>query len=279
MLLHNLAVVLALVPTAFCSGRPDVYREPATGMRFVLIRPGHFEMGSPPGEAGRRDDETRHGVTLTHPYYLATTEVTQRQWVALMGSNPSQFRSAGPQAPVERVSWSEVQEFLRRLNAGGEGVFRLPTEAEWEYACRAGTETSYSFGRLLTTSDANYDGRYPLPGQRRGQYRERTVAVASFQPNAWGLYDMYGNVWEWCADAYCPYPTGDVIDPEGACRSPYKVIRGGSWYFGADAARSASRYTHEPQLRGFSIGFRVLRETGGGKTRNQKPEIRPASSF
>jgi formylglycine-generating enzyme required for sulfatase activity len=207
-------------------------------MKLLLIPAGRFQMGSP---------ESRHPVTISRPFYIGTTEVTQAQWTAVMGYNHSQLRAAGPNAPVETVSWFEVQEFLRRLNRLGEGHFRLPTEAEWEYACRAGTDSPYAFGQHLTTRQANFDGRGTMP-------------VASFPPNAWGLYDMHGNVWEWCGDEVCPYPSGAVTDPVQQCGSRFKPIRGGSWYFGADSARSALRYTHEPQLSGFSIGFRVVRD-------------------
>ena len=234
--------------------------EPLPGMSFVRVPAGTFVMGANQDERFRRDDEVPHRVTITREFSLSATEVTQAQWTSVMGSNPSHFKNAGPNAPVENVSWNEVHEFLRRLNERGEGRFRLPTEAEWEYACRAGTTTAYAFGDWLSTDAANYDGRYALPGQKPGRYRASTIAVASFLANAWGLYDMHGNVWEWCADEYCPYPKTAVTDPFNRCGSKYKVIRGGSWYFGADSARSALRYTHEPQLRGFSIGFRVVRE-------------------
>jgi formylglycine-generating enzyme len=226
---------------ALLACRRETFVEPHTHLRFVRVPAGTFAMGSPADEAGHRADETLHRVTIAHPFFLSATEVTQAQWTAVMRSNPSQFRG-DENAPVERVSWLEVQEFLRRLNAFGEGRFRLPTEEEWEYACRAGTTTPYAFGPTLTTRQANFDGK-------------RTMPVASFPPNDWGLYDMHGNVWEWCATEYCPYPLQ-------ACGSKYEVIRGGSWYFGPDSARSALRYTHEPQLRGFSIGFRVVREIG-----------------
>jgi formylglycine-generating enzyme required for sulfatase activity len=196
-------------------------------------------MGSPKREEGHRSDETSHRVTLP-AFYMSATEVTQGQWVRVMHTNPSHFLASGRNAPVESVTWLEVQEFLRRLNARGEGRYRLPTEEEWEYACRAGTRTAYAFGKRLSTKDANFDGK-------------STTQVGSYRPNPWGLYDMHGNVWEWCATEYCPYP-------KPACGSRYKVIRGGRWYFGADSARSALRYTHEPQLRGFSIGFRVVRD-------------------
>ena len=229
-------------------------------MNFVLIPAGAFDMGSPAGDPGRQDDEVLHRVELTRPFYMSTTEVTQTQWISVMGSNPSHFSEAGGSAPVERITWNEVQDFLRRLNARNEGRFRLPTEAEWEYACRAASRTAYSFGPEIGTDVANYDGRYPLPGQGAGEYRATTTVVESFPPNAWGLHDMHGNVWEWCADEYCPYPSTAVENPFQSCGSRYKAIRGGSWVFGAESARSALRYTHEPQLRGYSIGFRVVRE-------------------
>lgn len=250
----------ALALIAACANGGATYHEPLTGLQFVRIQSGRFTMGSPPGQPGRQSEETAHEVVLTRDFYLSVTEVTQRQWLAVMGSNPSTFSRAGLDAPVEQVSWHEVQTFLERLNARSSKRFRLPTEAEWEYACRAGTKTAYAFGDHLSTAQANYDGRFLLPGQAKGTFRGTTLPVRSFQPNAWGLYDMHGNVWEWCADEYCPYPTTPSTDPVNACGSPYKVIRGGSWYFGADSARSALRYTHEPHLRGFSIGFRVARD-------------------
>lgn len=255
------ARVLVVVALICMRCQPEaVYVEPLAGLTFVRIPAGDFIMGSPSHEPTRRSDEKPHRVVITRPFYMSTTELTQAQWITVMGYNPSFFRDDGLQAPVERVSWNDVQLFLQHLNARGEGHFRLPTEAEWEYACRAGTRTAFAFGDRLSTDQANYDGRYPLPGQGRGTFRAKTIPVASFPPNRWGLYDMHGNVWEWCADEYCPYQEGATRDPVNRCGSPYNVIRGGSWYFGADSARSALRYTHEPRLRGFSIGFRVVRE-------------------
>lgn len=227
-------------------------------MRFVRIPAGTFTIGSPQSEPGHQESERLHQVTISRPFTIAACEVTQRQWIAVMGNNPSHFR--GPDLPVESVNWYEAHEFLRRLNARGEGRFRLPTEAEWEVACRAGTRTAYAFGNVLSAADANYDARYPLPGDKPGPYRGAPIAVASFRPNAWGLFDMHGNVWEWCEDDFCPYPAGPATDPLGRCNSGLKVIRGGSWYFNADSARSALRYTHRPQDRGFSLGFRVVRD-------------------
>jgi formylglycine-generating enzyme required for sulfatase activity len=252
-------LLLLLSGTSACS-KTEALIEPRSGIRMVRIPAGEFTMGSPPSEASRRADETPHRAKFTRSFYLGATEVTQEQWQRVMGTSPSRFRDAGANAPVEQVSWNDIQEFIRRLNKGAAGPYRLPTEAEWEYACRAGTSRAYSVGDRLDAADANHDARYPLPGQQPGEFRGKTAPVASFPPNAWGLYDMHGNVWEWCADEYCPYASLDRLDPVGRCGSGLKVIRGGSWYFGAEAARSALRYTHAPQLRGFSIGFRLARD-------------------
>jgi formylglycine-generating enzyme required for sulfatase activity len=186
-------------------------------------------------------------------------EVTQQEWQQVMGSNPSWFRDCGPDCPVERVSWHQVQAFIGRLNRLSSQRFRLPTEAEWEFACRAGTATPFSTGADLTTAQANYDGEGPYGGSSPGRFRRTTTAVGSFPPNAYGLHDMHGNVWEWTQDWHCPYPAGSVIDPVGACATDFKVIRGGSWYFDANSARCALRYTHRPQDSGFSLGFRLVR--------------------
>lgn len=257
--LISLALTVLL---ACCTKRPlaPTFIERTTGMRLVLIPAGTFAMGSPPGEIGHQDAEGLHQVTISRPFYLGAREVTQREWLTVMGSNPSHFVTGGLGLPVEQVNWYEVHEFLRRLNQQGEGRFRLPTESEWEYACRAGTQTPYAFGNTLSTADANYDGRYPLPGQRAGSFRGAPIPAGSLRANAWGLHDMHGNVWEWCEDDYCRYPAGASTDPVGKCGSPLKVIRGGSWYFNADSARSALRYTHRPEDRGFSLGFRIVRD-------------------
>jgi sulfatase modifying factor 1 len=227
-------------------------------MALVRISPGEFVMGSPDGEPGHQDDETPHLVRLSTPFFLSTTEVTRRQWDAVMPSEPG--GSSDPDLPVVNVSWFEAQAFLDALNAKGHGRFRLPTEAEWEYACRAGTTTAYSTGATLTTDQANYNGEFPLPGQARGVNRAALSRAGSFAPNPWGLFDLHGNAWEWTADPKCPYPDRDVTDPKPACEAALKAIRGGSWRFNADSARCALRYTHRPQDRGDSLGFRVVRE-------------------
>jgi len=226
---------------------------------FVRIPAGSFMMGSPPDEAGREAQERLHEVTLSRPFYLAVTEVTQLQWEKVMGTNPSRF-VACPDCPVEWISAHEIELFLARAGEL-EGVsFRLPTEAEWEYACRAGTRTVFGIGDEVGTDSANYDGHYPLAGQPVGEFRERTLSVASFPANAWGLFDMNGNVWEWTADPHCEYSAEHVIDPLGSCTTELRVIRGGSWVFGADSARCALRYTHRPQDVGPSLGFRLARQ-------------------
>ena len=229
------------------------------GMKFVYIPPGTFTMGSPSNEPDRYDNEKQHQVTLTKGFYMQTTEVTQGQWKAVTGSNPSYFKNCGEHCPVEQVSWNDVQEFIRKLNQReGSGTYRLPTEAEWEYAARAGTDTPVSFGRCLSTDQANYNGNYPLSGCPKGEYRKRTIAVASFSPNAWGLFDMHGNVYEWCQDWFGDYPSGSVTDPKGPSSGSYRVLRGGSWINGAGSCRSASRYGLNPGARGRYYGLRLV---------------------
>jgi formylglycine-generating enzyme required for sulfatase activity len=237
--------------------------EPHSGIEFTLVPAGRFTMGSPPGEPGREPQEVPHEVVISRAFYLGTFEVTQQQWERVMGSNPSWFRSCGPECPVERVSWYDVQSFIARLGALSAHRFRLPTEAEWEYACRAGTTTPFNTGRNLSTAEANYDGEAPYDGAPRGLYRRSPIRVGRFAPNGFGLHDMHGNVWEWTQDWSCPYPAEAVTDPVGACPSGLKVIRGGSWYFDANSARSALRYTHRPQDSGFSLGFRLVRPVEG----------------
>jgi formylglycine-generating enzyme required for sulfatase activity len=233
-----------------------VPRSVVSGIPLVRIPPGTFVMGSPEGESGRGADETRHRVTITHGFWLGATEVTQLQWNRIMGTNPSRFEGCA-QCPVENVTWLDVQAFLEKLNTAQGGGFRLPTEAEWEYACRTGERPDA--GRL-DDEHANFDARYPVRGGRPGRYLGHPVAVASFPEDRYGLYDMHGNVWEWCADGYAPYPEGDAVDPKGPDAAPKKVIRGGSWYFDAASCRCSARYSHDPKDRGFSVGFRIARD-------------------
>jgi formylglycine-generating enzyme required for sulfatase activity len=227
-------------------------------MEFVLLPGGEFQMGSPASEMSREGVEIPHTVYLTQPFYLGLTEVTQHEWRIVMGDNPSRGGDC-PACPVEGVSWFDTQRFIIKLTSLSGFSYRLPTEAQWEYACRAGTSTPFSTGERLTAAQANYDGRYPMPGEPAGEYRGGPTPVRSFDPNAWGLYDLHGNVWEWTADWYCPYPKTTVVDPQPKCPSDLRVIRGGSWAFDEASARCALRYTHQPIDSGYSLGFRLVR--------------------
>lgn len=248
-----------------CAGEEStaVFVESVTGMEFVRIPAGEFAMGSASDVVGRESQEVQHRVWLSQPFYLGRNEVTQAAWQTVMGSNPSQFEECGADCPVENISWHDAHEFIRRLGKISGEKFRLPTESEWEWACRAGTATPFSTGETLTADLANFDGRYPYAGTPPSEYRARSTRVGSFPPNPWGLNDMHGNMWEWCEDDHCPYPNGPVTDPVGKCESGLKVIRGGSWYFDANSARSALRYTHRPQDVGPSLGLRLVWVSSG----------------
>jgi eukaryotic-like serine/threonine-protein kinase len=228
------------------------------GMEFRLIQAGTFKMGSPTSEGERSSDETQHEVTLTRPYYLGVYEVTQEQYEKVMGTNPSGFK--GPRHPVETVSWEDAQEFIAKLNAlsaeqSAGREYRLPTEAEWEYACRAGEETAYSFGE-----DPSVLGKYGWFEDNSGS---KTHPVGEKQPNSWGLYDMHGNVWEFCQDCYGDYSAGAVIDPTGPSGGSFRVSRGGSWITRAAYCRSAYRHWNDPSYRNAPLGFRVALSPAG----------------
>ena len=225
-------------------------------LEMVLIPAGKFKMGSPLSEKGRFNpaskigsevgDETQHEVTLTKPFYMGKFEVTQEQWEAVMGDNPSS-KTKGAKLPVTDVSWNDCQEFIKKLNASTKGNYRLPSEAEWEYACRAGTSTVYSFGDNLTNSDANING---------GGIK----AVGSYKPNAFGLYDMHGNVFEWCEDWYGDYPAGAITDPKGPAIEKCHISRGGAYTCTVLGVRSAYRNSDlGPTDRFGSFGFRLAR--------------------
>ena len=234
--------------------------------RLRWIPPGEFWMGSPDNEPERFDDEgPRHRVRLSRGYWLADTACNQAFWQAVMGDNPSRFKD-DPENPVENVNWDDVQGFLRKL----EGLLPnmaadLPTEAEWEYACRAGTETAFSWGDGITPEQANYDGNYAYADGPTGQYREKTVPVKSFKPNPWGLYQMHGNVWEWCADGLQAYSLEVQLDPRGPIVSHKidPVVRGSSWYDEPLWLRAAYRGQFSRDRRDFNRGFRFsLRSPG-----------------
>ena len=240
------------------------------GVKMVLkrIKAGTFMMGSPMSEDDRGSNEHQHRVTLTKDYWLGETEVTQEQYWAVTGKNPSGF--IGGAYPVECVSWEEAMAFCKMLTkkerengtlpAGYE--YTLPTEAQWEYACRVGTTTPFSFGSTLNGDKANCNGNYPY-GTDEGKYLFNTTAVGRYAPNVWGLYDMHGNVWEWCRDS-CDFNNGvdtdtyrdDIMDP--LCnRGAERVLRGGSWYTYPEDCRSAVRGHDDPMYRSDDVGFRV----------------------
>ncbi|MHB8952036.1 MAG: formylglycine-generating enzyme family protein [Pirellulaceae bacterium] len=222
-------------------------------MKLVLIPAGKFVMGSPVDESHRSGDEgPQHRVQITAPFHLGVHEVTQSQYERIMRANVSSFN--GSTHPVERVSWDDAVSFCEKLSALSEEraagrMYRLPSEAEWEYACRAGSTTPYSFG---DDADAVEDHAWV-----DGNSSSTTHPVGEKLPNAWGLYDMHGNVWEWCADWFGAYPKTPVDDPRGIATGASRAIRGGCWLSSAKDCRTANRLGHPPDSRYFFLGFRV----------------------
>lgn len=276
---------------------------PATALRFyraavpsadplpnlVFIPPGNFTMGSPLSEAERRSDETPHEVTLTGGFWMGKCEVTQGEYLEVIGSNPSKFRNGvGPfsdgigdvvtnelRHPVEQVTWFDATNYCGKLTqrevaAGRIPVgwgYRLPTEAEWEYASRGGKTDAFHYGPALIQGMANFNARYEYDAIDGTQHKEsnswpgETREVGSYAPNAYGLWDMHGNVWEWCQDWYGAYP-GSVTDPEGPATGSLRLSRGGSWGYIGGSCRSAYRYYLSPIRRIYDIGFRVVLAPG-----------------
>jgi formylglycine-generating enzyme required for sulfatase activity len=220
--------------------------EKGINLEMVLIPAGKFIMGSPVSEKNHRKDETEHEVTLTKPFYMGKYEVTQEQYEAMMGNNPSKIK--GAKLPVTEVSWLDCQEFIKKLNAKTNGGYRLPTEAEWEYACRAGTTTAYSFGDSITKDEANV------------AWGTSTKMVGSYKPNAFGLYDMHGNVWEWCEDWKADYPKESVIDPKGPATGQYRLLRGGSFTGAGSHSRAANWWGTLPATKENDyLGLRLVK--------------------
>lgn len=246
----GMSVWLHFHPSGYPVGRSpgELWRDTASGLTFVWIPAGTFLMGSPVEEKGRNTDENQHPVTLSRGFWMGKYEVTQAQYAAVMGTNPSHFKDSGPEAPVESVNWEDAQSFVRALSARVKGrAYRLPTEAEWEYACRAGSTTS-TYGPLGSIAwNAYASGLKPHP-------------VGQKQPNAWGLHDMIGNVYEWCQDCYKdPYDTSLDADPVGPPSNRYHAIRGGSWQSGTTQSRAAFRASEELfELRYPFVGLRVV---------------------
>jgi uncharacterized protein (TIGR02996 family) len=279
-----------------------VERVNSIGMRFALVPAGRFLMGSPPEEEGRLGkgqhgpffyDETQHDVELTRSFWLGVFAVTQRHWKAVMGNNPSWFCENGGFAdevhgldtddfPVEHVSWEEVQEFIQKLNEWerttlGGWKYSLPSEAQWEYSCRGGAISPSKPFYFRTPCDslcskqANFNGNHPYGGGAEGPRLGRPCTVGSYEPNPLGLYDMHGNVWEWCQDWQGDYAQGPVTDPVGPSEDlawarrnsgwdrwgPNRVVRGGSHLDGGYHCRAANRYGDSPSVHDPAVGFRV----------------------
>lgn len=252
------------------------------GMKLSRIPAGSFQMGSPKSEAERRGDESAHKVSITRPFLIGVHEVTQSEYGRIMGTNAANkavFK--GPNAPMDNVTWEDAGAFCRSLSQLGPEKaagrkYRLPTEAEWEYACRAGTNTVFHFGDSLSVAQANFNGQYPYGNAEAGAYLRKTVNVGSYKPNAFGLYDMHGNVAEWCSDWYDKeyYYDSPTEDPKGppvgvtptnfttkaGAKKYYLSVRGGCWLDDARACRSACRFKAMPEINYRLIGFRVVCE-------------------
>ncbi len=250
------AFILCMVVFAICPAFGQQPQEIANsiGMKLVLIPADAFTMGSPEEDVGRHPNERQHKVTISEPYYLGQFEVTQEEYEKVTGSNPSSIK--GARHPVETLGWEDAVSFCKKLSelpeekaAGRE--YRLPTEAEWEYACRAGSETPYSFGESAKPlhehawfAENSQNQHHPAGGKK---------------PNRWDLYDMHGNVYEWCDDWFDDYPSRSVIDPQGPIRGTERVIRGGSWVVANESHfRSAQLSNYKPKDRSPLLGFRVV---------------------
>ena len=280
LLLSGLLIVASA--HSACGQRPKVITN-SIGMKLAFIPPGPFMMGSPRAEAERDDKEERHRVRITKPFFMGVYEVTQEQYVEVMTGFPkfrhnSTFKREGN--PAENVEWRLAKAFCERLSARPEEKkagrkYRLPTEAEWEYACRGATTTAFNVGESLSSKQANFNGNYPAGDGAKEQYLRRTTKVGSYAPNAFGLYDMHGNVAEWCADWYDPEyyldsPDEDPLGPPFGVVSTkftnfgdqnfFVVVRGGSWVDDARACRSAYRFRAMPNTQYRIIGFRVVCE-------------------
>jgi eukaryotic-like serine/threonine-protein kinase len=248
------------------TGKAEVFTEVLSNgvaLTMVKIPAGSFMMGSPASEKGHSDDERPQRRVTVPEFYMGQTEVTQAQWQAIMGNNPAYFKD-DDKLPVEPVTWPNAMDFCAKLSQKMGLTYRLPSEAEWEYACRAGTTTPFAFGETITPEVVNYNGNYPYGSAAKGEYRQKATPVGSFPANGFGLYDMHGNVWEWCLDEYFDTYNGAPVDgsPRGDIKS-YKIddkrlLRGGSWFDNAYSCRSANRNHDFAGVRYNNIGFRVV---------------------
>jgi uncharacterized protein (TIGR02996 family) len=258
------------------------------GMRLALLPPGRFRMGSPSNEKDRLKHEgPLHEVEITRPFYLGVFPVTQAQYETVMGSNPSSFCATGrgrgfvagldtSTFPVEGVSWNDATTFLKRLSALPEEkehgrTYRLPSEAEWEYACRGGSASTsaFAFGNRLSATQANFNGNYPYGDAEKGPYLGHTCNPGMYPPNVFGLYDMHGNVWEWCHDWFAQhyYAKSPKEDPPGPSEGSFRLLRGGSWYNRGQYCRSASCHRNWPANWSSEVGFRVALVPSAGASR------------
>ncbi|HUU23826.1 MAG TPA: formylglycine-generating enzyme family protein [Phycisphaerae bacterium] len=246
------ATAPATQPASAPAPKPITLKLPdGVEMKLVLIPPGKFMMGSTPsGGRSEKDERPQREVTITRPFYLGVTEVTQRQYQAVMGANPSQVKA--PDNPVDAVSWDEANEFCKKLSAATGRKARIPTEAEWEYACRAGTTTLWTFGSDVKDLDAY--------AWHSGNAGGASHPVAGKKPNPWGLYDMYGNVCEWCFDYHGSYAKVPKVDPTGPAEGNHRILRGGSWANPPEFCRSPNRAGAGPESKRKSLGFRVVVE-------------------
>ena len=245
-------------PAAATGGQPKEVVN-SIGIKLLLIPAGTFTMGSPASEKDRNPDETQHQVTLSKPFYMGRTEVTQGQWKKVMGTEPwkgQDYFQEGDDYPAVSISWDDAVAFCKKLSAMEGKAYRLPTEAEWEYACRGGTKTAFSFG-----NDKRDLGKYAW-------FIENTYAVnegyahpvAQKLPNPFGLHDMHGNVWEWCSDWHDDHPSTPLRDPRGPSSGSFRVSRGGSWSVVPGNVRCAIRYFYAPVFRAYLNGFRLVLE-------------------
>lgn len=242
-----LSILVFQVSLVFAQTKPTI--------EFVEITAGTFTMGSPTTEVDRYADEVQHEVTLS-TFKMSKFEITFEQYDLFCDATrrikPSDDGFGRGNRPVIHVTWDEASAFAAWIDC------RLPTEAEWEYACRAGSTTPFYTGNNISTDKANFDGNYPYNKGEKGIFRKKTTPVGSFEPNAFGLYDMHGNVWEWCSDFYGPYSKEPQIDPKGPEKGIYHPIRGASWFFASRFCRAARRGTNVPDYHGDDLGFRVV---------------------
>ena len=236
----------------------DLKLDANVSLKLTLIPAGRFIMGSTWDESRGSRNDTPHAVTLTSPFYMAVYEITQAQYLAVTGKDDSCFK--GPDLPVAPLSYNEAAEFCRKASARTGRTIQMPTEAQWEYACRAGTTGPFHTGTTLEPDQANFDPTCPYGNSRKGQPRQTTLAVGSFKPNSFGLYDMHGNVYEFCTDWYdlADYAKGDATDPAGAPAGRYRIVRGGGANTTALQCRNAYRAWYEPAARGGNFGIRII---------------------